>query len=190
MSAPNVEISAFGGLPTGHPENAIFQSIKSKGYKAKMLTAPAARSRRKRTERRAIKLLDTVHLSPSRRQWAITRIRNARQPTVEAGRIVERAEREMAAILAGRLDPNGEVEDTPIELADVQELRARIIRRDGMLDQPQAMLLARLDDRILETGMTVDELTKITTALFSEAMKPALPERVRQESKTGIVART
>ena len=191
MSAPKSEISAFGCLPTREPGIANFRSTKSTTYKAKKLTSPAARSRRKRLEREAIKLLDTVRLTPSRLQWAINRIRDARQPTVEAKRIVKRAERERAAILAGRLDAAGKVEDNPIQFADVQELWARIIRRDGMLDQPQAMLLARLDDRILENGMTVDEFTKITTALFSEAMKPALPERVRQESKTGIVvART
>jgi hypothetical protein len=182
VSAPELTISAFGTLPTGNPQNVQFRTTKSKGYKAKKLTAPAARSRRKRTEREAIKLLDAVHLSPSRRQWAITRIRNARQPNVEARRIVEHAEREMAAILAGRLDPNGEVEDTPIELADVQELRARIIRRDGMLDQPQAMLLARMDRQVATKSMTEDESTKLTTALFSEAMRPALPLSVRREA--------
>ena len=182
VSAPELTISAFGTLPTGDPRNVQFRTIKSKGYKAKKLTSPAARSRRNRTEREAIKQLDAVHLSPSRRQWAITRIRNARQPTVEARRFVERAEREMTAILAGRLDPNGEVEDTPIELADVQELRARIIRREGMLDQPQASLLARMDLQVATKSMTEDEFTKLTTALFGEAMRPALPLSVRWEA--------
>ena len=133
------------------------------------LTSPAARSRRKRIEREAIQLLDGVRLTPSRRKWAISRIREARRPTVEARRIVAQAARRAVEL---------EVDD--IGHSEVQELRARIIRRDGLLDIPPAMLLARMDRIIATFGMTKDAFAQLATLLFSEALKPALPDFLRR----------
>ncbi len=169
MNVPESAISAFGDLPTGRPENAIFRPTISRGYKAK--TTRAKSPRRRRTERDAISLLDRLKGFDRRR--AVERVRSAKQPVAEAQRILARIARNEVA---------GHVVDDVVGHADVQELRAKIIRRDYMLDQPQAQLLARMDRMIASDGMTKDEFAKFATALLSEAMRPALPLSVRREA--------
>ena len=137
-------------------------------YKARRLTSPAARSRRKRTENEAVKLLDGLGLSPARRRHAIGRIRNARCPRIEAQRIVDQAARADVAELGG----------DDIGLADVQELRAKLARRDGGVWSPQALMLRRMDCMIVSSGITRQEFDGLAAAVWG--LKQTLPGAVRE----------
>lgn len=137
-------------------------------YKARRLTSPAARSRRKRIENEAIKLLDGLGLSPARRRHAIGRIRNARCPRVEAQRIVDQAARQAVSGLG----------DGDIGLADVQELRTKLARRDGGVWSPQSDVLRRMDRRVAGEGMTRPEFDDLAAAVWR--MPQVLPGGTRQ----------
>ncbi len=136
-------------------------------YKARRLTSPAARSRRKRIENEAVKLLDGLGLSPARRRHAIGRIRNARCPRVEAQRIVANATRDVVA-----------ASSDDIGLADVQELRAKLARRDGGVWSPQTLMLRRMECRIVREGMTRQEFDDLAAAVWR--MPQVLPGGTRE----------
>ncbi len=150
--------------PTCDPETSVFRATKSKGCKTK--TTGTRSARRRRTEPEAIALLDGAKgLSGMVRRHAVVRVRDAKQPVAEARRIVDHLAREAAA---------GIVQGDAIDFSDVQELRVKIIRRDRILDQPQAMLLARMDRKIALEGMTKTEFGRFAAILFSAAMKCCL----------------
>ncbi len=95
----------------------------------------------------------------------MARIRRARQPTVEARRIIAQASRRAVEITRG---------DT-IDLADVQELRVKLIRRDGGIVEPHASLLRRLDARIAAGAMTRGE--------FEESQVWAMPKALPRSAQ-------
>ena len=130
-------------------------------YEAKSTTHKSRR--RARTETAANELLSEVRLSPGECRSAIARIRRSRQPTVEARRIIAQASRRAVEITHG---------DT-IDLADVQELRVKLIRRDGGIVEPHASLLRRLDARIAAGAMTRGEFEEAASQVW--AMPKALP---------------
>ena len=150
-------------------------------YKAK-LTTFKSRSRR-RTESAAIELLFEVRLAPAQRRSAIDRIRRAPQPTAEAKRIVAHAAREAVrrALNGNDLRPGAEVDHS-----DVQELRAKIIRRDGAIVEPYASLLRQLDGRIASDGVSRREFEEVASSLW--AMPQALPKKKIQSENTEIAA--
>ncbi len=134
-------------------------------YEAKSTTL---RSRgRKRTETAAIELLSKVRLSPGERQSAMARIRRARQPGAEVRRIISQASRRAVEISCGDV----------IDLADVQELRVKLIRRDGRIVEPHASLLHRLDARIAARNITRGEFEDVASQVW--AMPQALPRSVQ-----------
>ena len=178
-SSPRTTNPDFEDLPTGHPENSNLRSTKSKSYRAPgKLRSP----QRRQSEKAALDLLKKARLRPGEWESAVRRIRRAPRPLTEAKRIIARAQR--AAV-------DEQFDHDDIDLSDVQELRAEYIRRYGLIDQPQGFLLARMDEQIVKSCMTKAEFAHFSAALFSEAMKPSLPERVRRGAKSGIVvART
>lgn len=99
------------------------------------------------------------------RSWATHRIRDARQPMTEARRLVEWFRRQ---------DIADTVDADDIGFDSVQEIRTRIVRRDGIVDRPQAMLLARMD-RLIATGeMDRAKYDKLAGAVL--AMPLAFPK--------------
>lgn len=118
--------------------------------------------RRKRTVKAALDYFESE--MPGRfkgRAAAIERIRKHKRPLQEAKRSI--------AWLRTR-----DLDDTADELdfSDVQLVRARIIRRDGILDRPQAMLLARMDRAIAIGAITRRAFAALASAAIG--MKPAL----------------
>ncbi len=134
-------------------------------------TTPRSRQR-KRTEKAAVDLLDReVRLSRIGRESAISRLRRAKQPTVEAKRIIAQAKRRAVAGQARNAHDG-------IGHADVQELRVRLIRRDGGIWEPQASLLREIDVRLATRGMTPKEFHERAALVW--AMPRALPRRTMQ----------
>ena len=178
-SFPRTTNPDFEGLPTGHPENTNLRSTKSKSYEAP--GKPRSRQRRQ-SEKAALDLLRKAQLRFGEWESAVRRIRRAPRPMTVAKRIIAHAQ---LAAIAEQFDHD------EVDLSDVQALRAKYIRRHGLIDQPQRLLLARMDRQIAIEGMIKGEFAHFAATLFGESMKPALPERVRRKSKTGIVvART
>ncbi len=66
---------------------------------------------------------------------------------------------------AARLDV-AELGDGDIGLADVQELRAKLARRDGGVWSPQSLMLRRMDGRIVGEGMTRQEFDDMAAAVW------------------------
>ncbi len=167
-SSPGTAKPGFGGQPTGRPENPILPPTKSISYGA----PGKLRSRQRRqSEKAALDHLRKHKLRPGEWESAVRRIRRAPRPVTEAKRIIARAQRAAVDALFDHDD---------IDLSDVQELRAKYIRRHGLIDQPQGFLLARMDEQIVKSCMTKAEFAHFSAALFSEAMKPALPTRIRR----------
>jgi len=92
--------------------------------------------RRIRTEKEAVQYLnDNVSsLSSERRRSAMARIRFAKQPNVEAKRIIQKYHLDKASSIA--------VNDQ-IDLSDTEELRVRLFRRDSIIEEPHISLLER-----------------------------------------------
>jgi hypothetical protein len=137
-------------------------------YAAKSTT----RSRqRRRTERSAIQYLDDHTQNFAwQRPKAIARIRLARQPIAEAKRIVDQADRRA---VRRALQGNDARPSAKVDLTDVQELRVKLIRRDGAIVEPHASLLRRLDARIATGAMTRGEFEDAVSRIW--AMPKALP---------------
>ena len=134
-------------------------------YKAK--STPLKSPRRRRTERQAIMVLDEARLPATQRRHALARIRGARQPITEARRIIDQT---------ARLDV-AELGCDDIGLADVQELRVKLARRDGGVWSPQSILLRRMDRRIAGEGMTRPEFDDLAAAVWR--MAQVLPSGTR-----------
>ena len=128
-------------------------------------TTPKSRQRR-RTETAAIALLDGVCLTRGERAAAILRIRRAKQPRGQAKRIIAKAIRKVVAV-------NGD----GIDHADVQELRVKLIRRDGGVWSPQSLMLRRMECRIVGEGMTRQEFDDLAAAVWR--MPQVLPSGTR-----------
>ena len=137
-------------------------------YKAKSTTLKSRQ--RRRTETAAIELLSGVRLTSGERRSAIDRIRCARQPIAEAKRIVDQADRQA---MRRALQGNDARLAAKVDQSDVQELRVKLIRRDGGIVEPHASLLRRLDARIAAGAMTRDEFEETAARVW--AMPKALP---------------
>ena len=98
------------------------------------------------------------------RARALDRIRSANRPLTEAKRLISTSAPEVTADAADAID-----------FSDVQELRAKVIRRDGILDRPQAMLLSRMDRMIANDGLSRERFTTLSAALFGPAMRCVIP---------------
>ena len=171
----NGTISGLSYPPTSGLAISNFHATKSRIYKAK--TTGVRSPRRRRTERLAIALLDDAQrLSGAARDHAIGRIRLAKQPVAEAKRIVSHPARKAVTGIA---------QANAVDFSNVQELRVRIIRRDLILDSPQAMYLARMERDIATKGMTGSEFQRRAELLMSEPMKPVLTLEERRRAKAG-----
>lgn len=103
----------------------------------------AAAKRREKTVQRAVKhFTDRMPGRFQGRANAIDRIRRAKLPGYEAKRLVAHYERQ-GVNLEGATEA-----DAPVDHSDAQEIKATLLRRDKFLDQPQAMMLARMDKMI------------------------------------------
>ena len=132
-------------------------------YEAKSTTPrPAVSRQRKRTEKQALELLKDAGILAGRRRTLAARIRAARQPVAEARRIVEAAQRDAVPIGEG------------LDFSDVQEIRAKLIRRDGGLWPPQSDMLARLDWLIASGELDRDGFEQMAGVVL--AMPQALPK--------------
>ena len=133
------------------------------GYEAKSATLKSRR--RRRTEKEAADLLDReTSLSPTRRRHALARIRKSRQPVAETRRIIAQAGRDLIAGVGG----------DEIDFSDVQELRVRLILRDGGIWAPQASLLHRMDRLIATESMTRDQFEQFAATAWR--MPQVLPK--------------
>lgn len=122
---------------------------------------------RKRTVKAALEYFNSNLPGRFRgRAESIRKIKDAPRPLARAKQLVE-------VHRTQDLGANPE-----IDFSDVQELRARLIRRDHVLDQPQVMLLSRMDRMIAEGGM--DERTFKVLASEVLGMKPALSKDIRK----------
>ena len=76
----------------------------------------------------------------------------------------------------------GIVHADEIDFSEVQQLRIRIVRRDLILDSPQATFLYRMERDIARTGMTSSEFRRRAEVLFGEPMKPVLTLEERRRA--------
>ena len=142
--------------------------MKSTTYETKSTSLRSPR--RRRTEKAAIELLDKeVRLSRKERNSALARIRRARQPIPEVRRII---------IHSRRRAVSGDIRNShdEIDFSDVQELRVKLIRRDGGIWDPQAVMLHRMDVDIGTEGMSRDQFQE--QAGLALGMRQALPPRI------------
>ena len=127
--------------------------------------------RRRRTIREAVELLDEARLTHAKRLSALARIRHARQPKAEARRIVKARRRNVV--------PESANDD--LDLSHVQELWAKLVRRDGGVWQPQSMLLARIERGIAGGTMGREEFERLAGVLLS--MPQMLPKSFRKRER-------
>ncbi len=127
---------------------------------------PTVSKRRKRTEATALKVLTEAGIPRGRRRNFTDRIRAARQPVVEARRIAQAIQRASLPEIGDGLD-----------FSDIQEIRVRLIRRDGGLWPPQTDMLANLD-RLLASGELSHEIFE-NMAVTVLGMPQALPRTCR-----------
>ena len=127
--------------------------------------------RRIRTEKEAVQYLnDNVSsLSSERRRSAMARIRFAKQPNVEAKRIIQKYHLDKASSIAA---------NDQIDLSDTEELRVRLFRRDSIIEEPHISLLESLERDIIICGMTTHEFKRRSSHILS--IPSALPKRMRQ----------
>lgn len=129
------------------------------------LTPPIARQR-KRTIRNAVNLLDqAVSIPPGRQRSSfLDRIRNAKQPNVEAKRIIAQVRREAAKGCCAN--------DNALDLSDVQELRVKLIRRDKGIWPPQSDYLHRIERMILEGTMSTTKFQEMAGLVLNKKQFP------------------
>ncbi len=129
--------------------------------------------RRRRTIKSALELIDRdTSLSPERRRNARQRIRRAAQPNVEARRIIEQHRKEAL--------PN--FDNETIDLSDAQELRAKLIRRDGGLWNPQRRMIKNTERQIVTEGVTKAEFKDAAATVL--AMPQVLGKGFRGAERT------
>ena len=144
--------------------------------KAKSMTYEAKSTdlrppRRRRTEKAAIEHLDKeVRLPRNERRSALERIRRARQPLRETKRIISNVQqRAVSGVLR--------TSDDLIDFSDVQELRVKLIRRDGGVWEPQALMLRRMEVDIATKGMTGEEFRERAGVVWG--LRQVLPPSAR-----------
>ena len=108
--------------------------------------------RRKRTERAARKVINGSVIPARCRASAYQRISKARQPIVEAKRIVDQHETDRHGL--------GVLRGQEVDLSDVQELRVKLIRRDKGIWSPHTNYLHRMERDIISEGMTKGEFKR------------------------------
>ncbi len=123
---------------------------------------------RRRTEKAAIKFLDTsLKLPPVARRKAKAEICAAGSPKAAAKRII-----------SSRIDiPAGKGR---LDHSDVQEIICTLLRRDGLIDTPQASLIRRLDVVVASGGTRreFDCIAKIVLGMPQAMPKKELKEEV------------
>ncbi len=126
--------------------------------------------RRRRTVKNPEAMLDReLDLSRAERSQALARIRRAAQPIRETKRIIEQR-RKLALGDVGRRDGN-------VDLSDLQELVAKVLRRDGLVSPLQSTMLKRLGRQIAQGSLTAAQYRANAAILL--AMVPALPKKFR-----------
>jgi len=88
----------------------------------------------------------------------------------EAKRIVAQANRQA---VRHALHGNDARPPATVDHSDVQELRVKIIRRDGGIVEPHTSLLRRLDQRIATGAMNRGEFEEVASRMW--AMRQVLP---------------
>ncbi len=123
---------------------------------------------RKRTEKEAIACFDRMaHLPPAARRRAITEIRASKRPMLSAKRLAQ-----------ARIDiPTGKGR---LDHSDVQEIICKLLRRDGLIDTPQASMIRRLDVLVAAGGTRreFDRIAKIVLGMPQAMPKKELKEEV------------
>ena len=97
---------------------------------------------------------------------ALARIAKAKRPLREAKRLA-------AWFAAQRDNPDQHGDDTP-DHSDVQELRTQLLRRDGVVDLPQAMILGRMDGMVARNAIDRNTFNRLATAVVK--MRVAWPK--------------
>lgn len=154
-----------------HKTAAVFCGSQS----LKCSPAPSTDWRSERRRKRAVRAAQDYFRGELRgsfkgRSWALQKIAAHDRPLAEAKRLVEWFHRQGVAEA---------VDGEEIGHDSVQELRVKLIRRDLVLDQPQAMLLNRMDKLIALGDMTRERFEHLAATVL--AMKPALSPEVRQQ---------
>ncbi len=122
--------------------------------------------RRRRTTQDAEAMLHrALNLTPAEKCQAMLRIRRAKQPKVEARRIIKHFQLEAMAEVCRH--------DGTVDPSDAQELRIKLLRR-GRIWPPQSTWLLRLERRLAKGTITPAQFRAEAAALL--AMKPALPK--------------
>lgn len=135
--------------------------------KCRTLSRDVERRRRKAVKAALDHFRSSMPGSFKGRKWALDKIKADKRPMAEAKRLVEWFRTQDIAF-----------EDGGIDFSDVQELRAKIVRRDGLLDSCHAMLLGRMERMIADGGLEGDEFKRLAAAAL--AMKSPLPKSARQ----------
>jgi hypothetical protein len=140
--------------------------------------------RRRRTIKKARRLLDSSSLHVDARRDAYQKVRSAKQPIKEAKRIVQHHE-------ANRLDVAAEYQ-RPVELSDVQELRVKLIRRDYGIWSPHTDYLHRMEKDILTTGMSWEEYERraVVVMKMEQPLSKEFRKAERDYARTGKWRRT
>ena len=127
--------------------------------------------RRIRTEKEAFQFLqnNVPTLRDERRRSAIQRIKLAKQPNAEAKRIVEKYLHDKGSEI-----PANDL----VDLSDVQELHARLIRRDGIIAEPHSSMLSKLELDIVTDGISPQDFKRRSALILS--MEAALPKDMRE----------
>jgi len=128
-------------------------------------------TRRKRTEKEALEYLNenASPISQTDRKSAQSRIRLAKQPNVEARRIVDQARNAKA----GNIDVAEE-----IDFSDVQALWVQLVRRDGVVGSPHFEMLSALGRDIVTKGLQAKAFKKRAKYILS--IESALPKETQK----------
>lgn len=168
MRNENVASEPEKGVPaTTLPEikKAEISPQFSAGFQSKNNTPipPVISPYRRRTLKRAKKIIAEGGIRGRALTEALESVRLARQPVASAKRIVECHKKKKLALDVG----------DEVDLSDVQEVRVKLIRRDGGIWPPQSTLLGKMERRILTEGMTPEAFKD--SAAVVVGMKQALP---------------
>jgi hypothetical protein len=138
---------------TGAPIND-----EDRGAKSGITNINSPIPRRRRTERTARRIIEEAPYPGRRRPEAYRRIRNAKQPVKEANRIISH-------YMTNRHEL--ELVDGPEnDLSDVQELRAKLIRRDYGIWSPHTDYLHRMEKDILSGNMDLVEFRRRSSVVL------------------------
>lgn len=132
--------------------------------------------RRRRTLKEAKALLDReLSLRPDARRQALKRVHRAKQPNIEARRII----RQHQYLDLGR---KGNEE---FDLLDPQELRKKYLRHHGCIDSPQRMLLEWIEAEIVEGCRSNAEIKSMAAELLR--MPLVLPKGLVESERNLLI---